>query len=81
MKYFLAFIQPTKTIYIKVDIEVHEPLVDFIHDVGYKTKKITPNKWEYNIDNGLSYELDTIEELDIFIKRNRNTVKKRTYAI
>lgn len=90
---FLAIQQKTKTIYVKVNgfstivsngnriYGVHERLVDFVHDKGYKCYKIAPNKWDYNIETGLSYEIDTNEELDIFIRNNTTIKKHRTYAI
>ena len=81
MNLFLKIIKPNKTIYVKVDSFVHLKLHDVIHDMGYKMRVIAPNKWDYEIENDLSYEMDTIDELEVFIKNNINIAKHRTYAI
>lgn len=81
MNLFLKIIKPNKNIYIKVDILVHFKLHDAIHDMGYKMEKCTPAKWDYEIENGLSYEMDTLKELKVFIKNNIKKKKYRTYEI
>lgn len=90
---FFGVQDKTKTIYVKVNslstvvingkrsYGVHEKLIDFLHDKGCKCYRVTPNKWEYNIESGLSYEIDTEHELNTFIKNNTKLKKHRTYAI
>lgn len=80
MKYFIAAYRKGKTIYIKVDEVIHEKLFNVLHDFGFTMSRTVPNKWDYNIELGLSFEIDTEEEIASFVEFN-NKVNPRVHAI
>jgi hypothetical protein len=78
-----VFIKATKegTIYIKVNSALlltdtkaistgNENLLDILQDNGYKVEKVNPSVWDYWIEYGLSYEINTYEELKEFKEVN-----------
>lgn len=70
MNYFIAAYRNHKVIYIKTNAVIHEKLFNVLHNFGFVIDKTTPNKWDYNIETGLSYEIDTEEEIESFVKHN-----------
>ena len=50
-------------IHIKVDNGIILPLFDILHDNHYRVEVLSPEEWDYHIEDGTSYEIDTIEEL------------------
>jgi len=63
------------SIYVKVNTALIESLFNLLIDAGYKVSKATEDEWDVNIEYGVSYILDTIEELDIF---EDNNIKAKT---
>lgn len=68
---FIAATINNSTIYIKVDSTIIVLVVDILHDNKYVVKASTIEDWENNIDYGLSYEIDTIEEIETFNNNNK----------
>ena len=68
---FIAATINNSTIYIKVDSTIIVLAVDILHDNKYVVKASTIEDWENNIDYGLSYEIDTIEEIETFNNNNK----------
>jgi len=69
-KLFIKAVVNNSTVYIKVESTVIEPLFDVLHDNGYKITKVLPQVWDYYIEYGKSYEVDTIEEVMEFKELN-----------
>lgn len=79
MKVFLEVSINKTVIYLKVDDSLIHTIFDTFIDAGYKVVKGTPKEWDYNIETGNSYELDTQKELDEFIKLNNKAKEIREY--
>ena len=67
------------TIYIKVNSILMNPLFDLLHDYQRIVESCTQREWTDGIEGGLSYEIDTIEELEEF-KENNNKLKELKYG-
>lgn len=78
---FLIAERKGRTIHIKVNSSIHSSLHDVLIDFGFTLYKGTAMQWDYQIENGNSYEIDTEIELNQFIKNNINFTKNRTHEI
>lgn len=67
-------------IYVKVSNIIINTLFDILHDRGYKVKTSTYSEWNNKIETGLSYDINTEEELQEFIENNNkaNIIKNET---
>lgn len=63
MNIFIKASINTSTIYIKIEKELMGALFDILHDESYVITNCTPAEWDYHIEYGLSYEVDTEEEI------------------
>ena len=66
MNVFIKAIINGNNIYIKVNKELLLELFDVLHDNGYRIEVVLPVIWDENIHYGLSYEIDSEEELEEF---------------
>lgn len=64
-------------IYVKVKGIIINNIVETLVENGYTISKIEAKTWDYNIETGDSYEIDTKEEVEEFIANN---LKFRTHA-
>ncbi len=74
---FLAASINNNTVYVKCDEAFHESIHDLLYDVGYKITRTSPQVWDYYIETGDSYEIDTVEELNDFTELNNTAHKLR----
>jgi hypothetical protein len=75
MKSFIQASINDTIIYLKVDDSIIQNLFNVFIDAGYTFEKIDGTIWDYNIEEGSSYEIDTEVELDEFIKTNNRAIE------
>jgi hypothetical protein len=68
--YITASINNT-TIYVKVNSSIIMEVFDILIDNKYVVDKTTQDEWNINIENGISYEIDTLLELEEFTSNNK----------
>lgn len=78
-KLFIKAKIDNSVIYIKADSTIvysdtrkclDVSLIDVLHDFGYTLTISTPETWDYHIEYGNSYEIDTEEEVLEFEENN-----------
>ena len=80
MKSFIQASINETIIYLKVDDSILHDLFEVFMEAGYKFEKIDGTIWDYNIETGNSYEIDTEKELNQFIETNNKALEiKRNY--
>lgn len=57
-------------IYLRIDDSVIHELLDILYDHKYKVEKSTPIEFDYHIEYGTSYEMNSEEELEEFKEVN-----------
>lgn len=67
------YIKVNSTLIISNNKAVGEGLLDVLHDCGYVVSKCSPEVWDYHIEYGSSYEIDTKEEVEEFKEINIKT--------